>query len=544
MFESLKKFEGQHAQKPKSDAAKSDVKVQPFPKQVNLGTVITGGSTTATVVTPKLAENAGRATMRAHAVNGIGWRTFSVVNAFAGHEAVPIAEQPLEVRFNPAAHGTLKTQLMCTITSEDGQIEEREIELEGQGVNPQVQVQDGAQPIVDIDGIDANKVETLRKRTGEASRRAAALARAQIRAVGAVQREVETFKKKPKSGISFMDLALLAVSIATAGVGGAVATALAPKLAKLVAGGAAKQLLSEGTDIAAASPKMFNAISEGIQSAFAETAGAGAKKAVTDLTTDEEEAREVENDGEYSSNARINFFEAQRDQLDAVGERYADTIARQETALQPLLRTDPDAAIEAMNKIEETCKEQKQEAHSIQSFATTAQWTAATAQSVAGKRERLDRNVKSSVTDFSKGYGVDPDKQYASGLIRIAVTLDGDDVRVTSAALDGLAQEVADRLASRPLLHARIPVRLVVSSERHKREFDQKARDFSDTRVWITRDESGTVNVKGRLPFRSDDAFFRSDEEGATRLCHDVLSKSLGEWGVKMVNTDDASGRS
>lgn len=540
MFRFVDKIQPQPAHKPKDDASKSVTKVQPFPKQVNLGKVVTGGSTTATVVTPTLANDAGRATMRAHATNGIGWRTFSIVNAFAGHEAVPIAGQPLEVRFNPLAHGVLKTQLTCSLASEDGGLEEREIELEGEGVNSHVQAQGEGQPVVDIEGIDPGEVEELRKRTGEAALQARALAAAQERAVGAVENEVETYKKKPREGISFLDLALLAVSIGTAGVGGVIATAVGPKLTKTLVGGFTKHALDTSKGMGAAA---LNGISESIQTGFAESAGSAMKSGVSAVFGEDEQPRHVHNDEAFSSNARINFFETQKDRLARVGVQYAATISKQETILQPLLRTDATAAKQAMETIRDTCGAQYGEAHRVQAFATTAQWAAATAQSVAGKRERFDLNGRSSVTDFSKGYGVDADKRYASGLLRIAVTMQGDEIRVTSAALDGLSQELADRMDDRPLLNAGMPIRIVVTSEQNKLIERTAISKSTDTRVWITRDESGSVNVKGRMPYRSNDSFFRSDEEAAVSLCQEVLSKPLIHWGLKMINTDDATGR-
>lgn len=460
MFDSVIKANEQ-ATKPK-DKEDTRRKLE-LPRKLQAPPAIPGSTSIASISMPTGEEHGvAAAVMRVDLTNAtsLGFRKFELINSFADGASVPLNNNkiPLEIQFRPMAASVHRGEAKCSITWQDtGEHEVRMIQLEGHGVAPTDTETETDKNNADPSDIDRIKLD-LRKATSSASSAARALARKQLRAVDRVEYEVMTYKKAEPKQFPWWELAGLALSIATGGIGGAVATALAPKLASLISKHAIDKVATEA-------PKIMSAVTEGIQSGIS---GAGAfglaltERAVSEALDDTDKGEESIG---LSSNARINFFASQREKLDEIGETYASTIEAQEIALQPLIRTSPHLAGQAMESIQETCMESAKGAKLKQADATTAQWISGVAQGKAGKRNVYAWNLqKTVVTDFTKGYSVDAASRYGGGVLRLRVQALQDGVKVTSAAIDGVPQEHADRIRTRPLSDIKIPVRIAISA--------------------------------------------------------------------------------
>ena len=109
------------------------------------------------------------------------------------------------------------------------------------------------------------------------------------------------------------------------------------------------------------------------------------------------------------------------------------------------------------------------------------------------------------------------------GVLRIRAKIDGHVVTVTSASMDGVSQEIGDRLRTQDLRALPIPIVILATGD--------------GGTSFVTRDEVGRVRISGRPDHEAQ--HHRDRQE----LCDRVLAKTLDGWGVKHVVTDDATGR-
>ena len=117
------------------------------------------------------------------------------------------------------------------------------------------------------------------------------------------------------------------------------------------------------------------------------------------------------------------------------------------------------------------------------------------------------------------------------GVVRINVDASAGTPVVRAARLKGISQEIADRIWRHPLLNVPVPVVI----EAHQGE--------KTTR--ITRDEAGRIRaaseilLPGEEPTESEPKMIAE----ATQIVEAVLGKSLADWGIKEIETNDATGR-
>jgi hypothetical protein len=118
------------------------------------------------------------------------------------------------------------------------------------------------------------------------------------------------------------------------------------------------------------------------------------------------------------------------------------------------------------------------------------------------------------------------------GVVRIAVDAPSSGTpNVRSAKLKGISQEIADRIWRTALLHVPIPVVLEV-------------RDGAKV-TRVTRDEAGRIRAQSEelLPGEQATESEPNMIAEATRIVTAVLSRSLADWGVQELETNDATGR-
>lgn len=516
-----------------------DRRLAPFKTKIWLGTAVIGSSHHHTIAEPRLATGCGgsaRLRARLEGVLGGPTQSFEVANGYSTGATIAAEHTtPLELRFVPQSVGTHGATLHCDITWSDGAHESRTVQVSALGVDPHAlpadRMRDKApapqpKPEVDVAGIDPNLMKKLGDAKNAAHRLAVNFNQKQILGVRTVGNEVATYKTKPAPGPWWADLAQLAITLGTAYVGGAVAARIAPHVGGWLAG-----MVAAGDDTA-----IVAGIGEAVQSGISEVAAKVLPSVPKGGSKSEGNKEDV-----LSSNKAIDFFAKQEDALIDAGTAYGKVIDETETRLQPVLRKNPDAAIRAMEGVATACQQSGDGDTSAiakaQAFATSQKYTSGIARSVAGEDHVQDYKSGNTVrtTDFRNGYGTADGKPYARGLLRVAVEMVGagdartNPFKVTSAALDGLPQEIADRFAREDLSKAEVPMRIVVSSPMGK--------------AWITRDEAGRIRVTGRLPLIGDAPTNANYHAGAASIFERLLAKPLQAWGMKNVNTDDESGR-
>src|SRR5262249_60850434 len=88
--------------------------------------------------------------------------------------------------------------------------------------------------------------------------------------------------------------------------------------------------------------------------------------------------------GEFSSNAEVEFFGQQTAMLSDVQRHNRNVITESQVALKKVLGTSPKLAIDAMKRIKEALTAHSHDAIIEQQRATEAQWTVAVARAAHG----------------------------------------------------------------------------------------------------------------------------------------------------------------
>ena len=167
------------------------------------------------------------------------------------------------------------------------------------------------------------------------------------------------------------------------------------------------------------------------------------------------------------------------------------------------------------------------EVEDLQALETAAAWIAGISQA-QNDSERLDDG-----TTVSKVF----DHVGTDGLLTIKAELDPASeenllMNVKSARIRGVSQAIVDRLWDVELATVPVPIDLVVTGP-----------GSIDAHIW--RDESGRVFSEGLLPVYKQGIAkdHIQDNRSATEFMDIVTRRSLADWGVARIETDDANRR-
>jgi hypothetical protein len=207
--------------------------------------------------------------------------------------------------------------------------------------------------------------------------------------------------------------------------------------------------------------------------------------------------------------------------LQLENQRFID---RQHRRLQHLLLIDPERAVAIMESIEEAMTAKLQDATELQQTASERQWVSVVARSSQGSDAvNVDGEVRGTTgiarpDDWGRIHA--PER----GILVIRVAVPPGELSevsaVKGASIHGISQPIADRLWVQDLSSAAIPIKIIAESEQGA--------------SWIMRDEVGRV----RIPYRGAEE--AQLHRGAQLVVDRVLAKTLKEWKVKRVMTDDA----
>lgn len=450
-------------------------------------------------------------------------------------------QQPISIRFKPTTVGRQEGLLECTIQWSDGQVQKRSVEMHGRAISsrdiPADQIdrrddheQDGKRApdpgYADVRDL-ANEVNILDLKAGPAATHARAIAGAQRAAMIAVSENIKSFERRPPPSPLWMELAKVAVQLSAVGIGGMVASSFAPRLAGIL--GKVTKGASEHEDVIAG---MTESLQEGFAMAADSVLGAGPSPVPGDGPAPGES-------NDYSSNPRIGFVGKQHGMLEQLSAANETIVHDKQKRLQHLLRRNPQAAYDTMDQLKKTFEDVREHAGAEQLRSAHTLWTSGVAQTSGLGAETLKDPVSGRdrrVTKLEAGENKD-----RAGLLRLAVDWDaGSDassasIRVTSAAIDGISQEIADSLRDADLSKHPLPLRIRVTS--------------GSRTGFITRDEAGRVQVTGEIPtgdagnYEGAERYAPNMHRNGTRLCKRILQKTLTSWGVTKIHTNDATGR-
>lgn len=527
-------------------------RLRPFPERVDVGEQIVGSSHTFRVAQPVLlpgSEIGGLIRISLQAArhrnspfkNNLGLDpdpvlahsrdVFELERRVSAGYLIGRDHYPIDVQFAPTAAGLFQADVVFEVEWHDGVAERHVVHLFGRARRledaPAEPIGDGvprdaiAAPGKDRDVVMPGPVQP---EASDALRFAAAQARA-VTAVGnlAAWRELgvdtakenaTSYKEMPPDAPWWEELLELAMTMGAFGVFGAISKQLGPKLAKVIRKGTGKDSF------------LTNAVTDGLKDGLKHVSRAKTR----------ERRRPKPQDGRArpaSSNPRINFFSEQKAILLETKEADEQLVDTRAQMLEPVLGIDPAGTIAALDLLADEVNAAKQTARSVQQDVSEQQWISAVAMSNEGG-ERVFDPTSGEHRTVTKVHDERGKVEAGKGILTIDVRLirsapDDESVAVTGASIKGVSQELADRIHGVPLAEASMPIMLVVY--------------WRQGIAWITRDEVGRLRVFGAFP--RTDGFVDGTEaqmhRTASRIASTVLAKSLGSWGVKLIESDDAT---
>jgi hypothetical protein len=237
-----------------------------------------------------------------------------------------------------------------------------------------------------------------------------------------------------------------------------------------------------------------------------------------------------------SGDPGIKFFTDQRTGIDDAADDNANRLLAITNAL---LEQHPDIAAGAIKGMGDAYLEASKTAVEIQASATSSQFVTYKARTTLGKESVKTATGEREVTQLDK-----PQKQTGKskldplepvdGLLQLQVAMGANDpgeapsgVRVVSATLNGVAQLIADRLLDVNLRQSGLPILLV------------------GDRLHATIDELGRVKNSEQTVVRAnhfDTVPKEQTSADAQRIADVVFSRTLADWGIQKVQTNDTRG--
>jgi hypothetical protein len=262
------------------------------------------------------------------------------------------------------------------------------------------------------------------------------------------------------------------------------------------------------------------------------------KTAVTTAAKEQIEPKSAEapNEDSYgtSQDAVIDFFSEQREMLSVAKAQTKNAADRAFAELTQLDKVVPNLSAAVVHELSEAAGGISKQAQQDQMKHTAAQWLAFRARVSLGTEKVSvgDETRNATKLDRAREFDKLMPPPSAKGLLDIHVRIQDGKQWVTGARVRGISWMIADRMRDVNLRAEHVPVRLVLN----------------DGIGYITRDEAGRVRYSGFIKLDPDStpgtAFDEKQELRTAQLISDrVLSKSLAQWGVSVVDTDDANPR-
>lgn len=461
--------------------------------------------------------------------------------AMKGEDLAYVEHASPKIGFNPRkageARGTLKIAISWPL---DGHVETQTINLRGsaRSLNDAPEQRLGGEPVHDNStqpapvparetkgAMKAPASIAITEKIREAAEAAARLGAQQLRGVDIAESEAAAYKKAiPKVERSiWWDLAEMALTIATGHIATAVAEKLLPRmLSKTVT----EQIFTEKIT-STVTPKIPIAVTQTIKQGLT-SAGVLAIKGVVPQKDSKhpDEPLPERSHGRNSSNARIDFFEGQRELVDLAAAHYSNQVTDAIRYISPLLAQHPEQGEAALDAVASAFDESRADAKLKQADAIAPAWVSTVARMNLGGEETHTRNQaagSAAVMDSTRKLDGAGHVRSANGVLDVYLRND----RIVGAKLNGVSQEVADRLADLPLAHAPVPIRFILGGENEPNP------------TIITRDDAGRVRVAGDMNGRSLE---ENNVKSATDLIERFLSVPFSKLNLEIV-TDDGTGR-
>jgi hypothetical protein len=524
---------------PKSDA--QSARLAPFPTRLDLPEQLINSSRVFPLVRPKMSKEDVHAVKATVSIEPVvaqvsrgpadelmdRGREKQKAEAFSplDHEHILDNATPIPIRFWPKSVGDHEADIRVLLRwGEDG-MELRTIRVYGHartledapanpiGSSDHTEYRDDRPPVANLEKVPQLQQERLTRAKEYALIEARGVAAKQNVGRNTAEHNSRAYTMATDSTV--LDFLIeLAITSAVGSIASVVARAaanwLGPKLAKI---NAIKKRFDENDPIDKKKLERFtedpvaDAVKDGLKNAVRAPlvqAAVGGKKPPSP------------DGGEGSSNGRIEFFRRQESALAALETENATFVLNQYGRLQHKLLTHPEEAIAAMESIEAGLKNHRQDAENIQQRESELQWVALIGRLHHGEDTVSVNGRKRKTTDM-KGLS-----HTSRGVLRIGVV----GGVPTSATILGVSQEIADRLRTLDLRNQPIPI--VIVKDPHR-----------PNPLAITRDEVGRVRISQIIQREIETDHHHEAQE----LADHVLSKSLSEWGVKKVDTDDGTGR-
>lgn len=538
---------------------------------IDLGEQVIGSVHEFEVPAPR--NNSGVAAVGTASLHG----ALGMTVAWPNSTLIPsVPSGPLRFTFSPVAPGVHHGNLTLVIQWTDGHVETRSVPVtararaltaaphDAKATRPADDVQSprlastAAPAAVMTDGLKAHD---------KLFNASTALANEQREGVSVIEKEAAKFKPPTPERTLWQELVELAVSIGMGAVASVVGKYVAGKVSGLLASSVANQgLVDSGkASIAAAeaqiSPeiaysateiatqqravvaaKVANYAAEGAlkTSKWAESeiganfSGAVAKaftqaatvwrgpQPIGNSTTEERKTTP----SPTSNDEEIAFFSDQRSAITAISQLAADNLT---DVVTDFMKDDPQRAPVLIQAVSEGIQEALPAAKEKQATATAQQFMAYMARSRLGEESATTQAGPTTVTklDQQRAHKGIEASALAAGVLEIEVTRDQSSgaVNVSGARVNGISHLVAERLKDVPLAGSGVPVRL----------------SLHGGLTIITLDEAGRARIGGSsLQFEGPQSEVQQIRE-AERIARVVLSKTLAQWGLERIQTNDAS---
>lgn len=538
---------------------------------VDIGEQVIGSVHEFEVMAPRNLSNVaavGKASVHGALGMTVAWPNSALIPSVPG--------SPLKITFAPVAPGVHNATLTVVVQWTDGHIETRSVAVMararaltmaphdaktiGPAVNGQPTRASSNAPAAAVmtDGLAAHD---------KVFNATLALANEQREGVSVIEREAAKFKPPTPERTLWQELVELAVSIGMGAVASVVGKYVAGKVSGLLASSVADQALVDSgkASIAAAeaqiapeiaytateiatqqkavvAAKVSNYAAEGalkmskwVESEIAPQFSGAVAKAFTQAATvwrgpqpigesNNEERKTAPSP--TSADEEIAFFSEQRSGITFISKIATDNLSE---VVTDFMKDDPKRAPVLIKAVSEGIEMALPEAQEKQKTATAQQFMAYMARSRLGEETATTQAGPTTVTklDQQRAHKGIEASGLAAGVLEIEITRDhaSGAVNVSGARVNGISHLVAERLKGVPLAGSGVPIRL----------------SLHGGLTIITLDEAGRARLGGSsLQFDGPQSEVQQIRE-AERIAHVVLSKTLAQWGLERIQTNDAS---
>lgn len=546
---------------------------------IDLGEQIVGSVHEFEVAAPRnLTKVAaiGRASLQGGLGMTVDWPNSTLIPSVPGG--------PLKFTYAPVAAGLQNATLTLTIQWTDGHVETRTVRVSARARAVDATPHDSAAPAArkPSENTDAGSPQAAGANAQSPDAPATlvpmalwrnidlahdALTTEQREGVSVVEREAAKFKAPPPERTLWQELVELAVSIGMGAVAGIISKYVTARItgilasslpSKAAADAGASAISTAAADIVPEIPQSANELAtqqravlaarvgnyakehaaktaQWAEAEIGANVGAAVNKAFTTAATAVRGPQKVGPDKQpdkkstpkkTSSDHEIAFFSDQRSMLTLAHMHAGQELS---ASIPEHLKRHPEQAKDMMTGIASGLSEAMNDAKEKQSDATAQQFMAYMARVKLGDEEVSTESGATNVTNLQpqrKYRNLDP-AALAAGVLEIDVERDHETggVSVSGARVHDISHLIADRLRKQPLAGSGVPLR------------------FSVTRgtSMITVDEAGRVRVGGAALLQHGPLTEAQQIREAERIVRAVLSKTLAQWGLERIETNDAS---